>query len=123
MIEENTTTERIDYAELARRVGDMVLNNYVRQRSEDIDDWELFNGEDNYCYVHEIKTECQNNDHECEYESTEIYQDYIITQGGAEYLERNTNEIVFYNEKLNMYIWGVTHFGTSWDGVETDIIK
>lgn len=123
MIEKNTPTETITYMELARRVGDMVLNNYVRQQSEDFESWELQNGSDNYCYVHETAEECEANDHKCDYEYNEIYQDYIITSGGAQYLEDNTDEIVYYNEKLNMYIWGITHYGTGWDYVHTDIKK
>lgn len=123
MIEKNTPTETIDYRELARRVGDMVLNNYVRQQSEDFEAWELQNGEDNYCYVHEIEEECEKHDTDCDYEYHDIYQDYIITSGGADYLERNTNEIVYYNEKLDMHVWGITHFGTGWDYVHTIIKK
>lgn len=51
----------------------------------------------------------------------EIYQYYIISDQGAEILQELTNEIVFYNEELNMYVWGVCHFGTAWDYVLTDI--
>ena len=40
----NNNTERVTYFELARRVGDMVLNNYVRQQSDDFDAWELQSG-------------------------------------------------------------------------------
>ena len=50
----------------------------------------------------------------------EIYQYYIVSDGGANLLE-GINEIVFYNEELDMYIWGVTHWGTGWDYVLTDI--
>ena len=32
-----------------------------------------------------------------------------------------TDEILFYNETLDMYVWGVTHCGTSWNYVLTDI--
>ena len=32
-----------------------------------------------------------------------------------------TDEIVYYNEELDMYVWGITHYGTSWDYVLTDI--
>lgn len=123
MIEKNTPTEIITYMELARRVGDMVLNNYVRQHSDDFEAWELTNGTDSYCYVHEDEEECQKHDEDCDYEYHDIYQDYIITSSGAEYLERNTNEIVYYNEKLDMYIWGITHYGTSWSGVNVEVKK
>ena len=51
----------------------------------------------------------------------EIYQYYIISDQGADILKRYTNEIVYYIEYLDIYIWGVTHWGTSWDYVLTDI--
>ncbi len=51
----------------------------------------------------------------------EIFQFFIISDNGAEILKDYTNEIVFYNESLDMYVWGVTHWGTSWDYVLTDI--
>ena len=51
----------------------------------------------------------------------EIFQYYIISDNGAEILKDYTDEIVFYNETLDMYVWGVTHWGTSWDYVLTDI--
>lgn len=51
---------------------------------------------------------------------TEIYQWYIVSYDGAEIL-REIDEIVFYNEDLDMYTWGVTHYGTSWCYVLTDI--
>lgn len=50
----------------------------------------------------------------------EIFQYYIVSDNGARILEE-INEIVFYNEELDMYVWGVTHYGTSWDYVLTDI--
>ena len=54
-------------------------------------------------------------------EYVDIYQQYIITSQDAERLAEYTNEIVFYNETLDMYVLGVTHWGTSWDYVLTDI--
>lgn len=51
----------------------------------------------------------------------EIYQYYIISDQGADILQEYTNEIVFYNDRLNMYVWGVTHWGTAWNYVLTDI--
>lgn len=50
----------------------------------------------------------------------EIFQYYIVSDNGARLLEE-INEIVFYNEELDMYVWGVTHWGTSWDYVLTEI--
>ena len=51
----------------------------------------------------------------------EIFQYYILDDNGASILQEYTNEIVFYNDQLGLYIWGVTHYGTSWDYVLTDI--
>ena len=51
----------------------------------------------------------------------EIFQYYIISDNGAGILKDYTDEIVFYNEALDMYVWGVTHYGTSWSYVLTDI--
>lgn len=51
----------------------------------------------------------------------EIFQYYIISDAGAEILKTWTDEIVYYIEYLDIYIWGVTHYGTSWDYVLTDI--
>lgn len=113
--------EKVSYKELARRVGDCVMNNQIMSELNDDYEFELFNGEDTYCYKHETEEECKKDDNNCDYESVEVYQTYIITQSGAEYLQRNTSEIVYYNEKLDIYVWGITHFGTSWDGVFTSI--
>jgi hypothetical protein len=51
----------------------------------------------------------------------DIFQYYIISDEGANILCELTDENVFYNEDLDMYIWGVTHYGTAWDYVLTDI--
>lgn len=54
-------------------------------------------------------------------ETPEIYQYFIIDDNGAEILKDLTNEIVFYLPCLDIYIWGVTQYGTSWDYALTDI--
>lgn len=87
----------LDYLTLAKIVGHRILNNTLR--SETAEDWEMINGD---------FTEA-------------VYQDYIISDYGYEFLAEYTDEYVFYNEKLDMYIWAITHFGTSWDYVLTDI--
>ena len=51
----------------------------------------------------------------------EIFQYYIIDNAGYRILTEDTDEIVFYIEKLDLAIWGVTHYGTSWDYVLTNI--
>lgn len=94
----------LDYLTLSKIVGDMILNNYIVEETG-YENWMIDSGqgEDAEGYPYEI------------------YQYYIITAGGARFLEEHTDEIVYYNEDLDMYIWGITHFGTSWDYVLTDI--
>ena len=50
----------------------------------------------------------------------DIYQYYIVSDSGAELL-KECGEIVYYNEELDMNVWGVTHYGTSWSYVLTNI--
>ena len=54
-------------------------------------------------------------------EQREIFQYYIISDSGAELLKEYTDDPVFYIPVLNCYVWGVTHWGTSWDYVLTDV--
>ena len=55
-----------------------------------------------------------------ENEQPDIYQWYIVSESGADILQE-CNEIVFYNSEMDLYLWGVTHYGTSWDYVLTNI--
>lgn len=50
----------------------------------------------------------------------EIFQYFIVDDRGADLLQE-INEIVFYNDTLDMYVWGVTHYGTAWSYVLTNI--
>lgn len=51
----------------------------------------------------------------------EFFQYYIISDSGYQILSENTNEAIWHNEELDIYVWGVTHWGTSWDYVLTSI--
>ena len=94
----------LDYYTLVEIVGDCVLNNEIF-RYGGYENWELVNGEE-----------------EDEYgDYLEVYQYYIISDSGYAFLRDYTDEIVYYHEELDMYLWGITHFGTSWDYVLTDI--
>lgn len=93
----------LDYRTLSQIVGDMVLNNAIVPYIGHYE-WELVNGYE-----------------EDEDGWYEVYQYYIISDAGFIFLEDYTDEIVYYHEELDMYVWGITHFGTSWDYVLTDI--
>lgn len=51
----------------------------------------------------------------------EIYQYYIVSGSGADFLKRYTDEIIYYVPVLDIYVWGITHWGTGWDYVLTNI--
>lgn len=51
----------------------------------------------------------------------EVFQWFIVNDAGADIIKRYTNDPLYYNNDLDMYLWGVTHYGTSWDYVLTDI--
>lgn len=95
--------KRIDYATLAKSFQHILNNDIVGATGWDywdIENGDLFDDDDN---------------------ETEIFQYFIIDDNGAEILKDYTDEIVMYNNELGMYVWGVTHWGTSWDYVLTDI--
>lgn len=54
-------------------------------------------------------------------EQPEVFQWFIISDAGADILKDWTNELLYYIPALDIYVWGVTHYGTSWDYVLTDI--
>lgn len=60
-------------------------------------------------------------DLESDQDPPEIFQFFIVDDAGAEIIQEWTDDPLFYCSALDMYIWGVTHWGTSWDYVLTDI--
>lgn len=125
----------VDYATLAKAFN-AVLNNDIMSLTYGIGSWEQVSGivdntdeleEENESSpsqiieneidginekIEELENE-QDND-------PEVFQWFIVDDWGARLLQE-TNEIVYYNETLDMYLWGVTHYGTSWDYVLTNI--
>ncbi len=90
----------LDYRTLAKMLEDVILNNSLRSETLGVvGKWEIVAGE-----FDEM-----------------IMQDFIISRYGFEILKEYTDEIVFYNDVLNVYIWGVTRWGTSWAYELTDV--
>ena len=82
----------LDYLTLSKIVGDCVLNNEIFIHAG-YENWELVNGLEE--------------DEDGDY--FEVYQYYIISDSGARFLEEYTDEIVYYHNDLDMYLWGITH--------------
>ena len=78
------------YKDFADMLGDMVLCNEMASRP-----LALVSG----CYD----------------EGDEVFQWFIVSR--PDFAMRHTDELVFYDEELDLYVLGVTHWGTSWDYV------
>ena len=113
----------VDYKTLSEIMGNCILNNEIIKY--EVDNWEVVNGSDIKYYDSKAddyveESEIENWD-DIEEKYVDIFQYYIIDNWGVEILSNYTDEIIFYNEKLDVYLWGITHWGTSWDYVLTDI--
>ena len=104
---EDSNGNILDYEEYTDKLEEL------QERLEDAE------AEDNLELISELENEIDDLKNSERY--SEIFQYFIISEQGASILEEYTNEIVYYNEALNLYVWGVTHYGTSWDYVLTDI--
>ena len=135
----------VDYATLAE-CFDAVLNNDIMSLTYEIGCWEQVSGiVDNTGEIEELEekkdeleeqnesspsqileneiNEINNQIEQLENEQDnepEVFQWFIVDDWGARKLQE-IDEIVYYNETLDMYLWGVTHYGTSWDYVLTSI--
>ncbi len=81
----------LDFRALANILEDCILNNILRDQT--MSGWEIVAGE---------------------FEGM-VMSDYIISEYGYKFLKEYTDELVFYNENLDIYIWAVTRWGTRWD--------
>ena len=97
---------RLDYATFAKAF-DAVRNNTIIHKGWNIGNgWELVNG----VYYDEDTGE-----------NKQVFQWFIVSDNGAQMIQDYTDEILYDHEDLDIYLWGVTHLGTSWDYVLMDI--
>lgn len=87
----------VDYRTFAAAFQCVLNNNIINHDAE----WELISCPDDI-------------------ENFEVFQWFIVNNFGAELCERY-GEVLYYSHDLDIYLWGVTHWGTSWEYVLTDI--
>lgn len=131
---------RVDYGTLAKNIDCVLCNGIfdavpideweqtsgfldntekIEELQERIDELEELEEEDNDKLIEELQERIEELEDEQNY-YPEVFQWFITDNNGADILSLN-NEIIFYNEQLDLYLWGVTHFGTAWSYVLTDI--
>ena len=109
-----------EYNEVEQVNGYIDNSEEIEELEEKIEELEeLDENEEIKTQIEELQAQIE--ELEEEQEPSDIYQYYIISDNGADILQDYTDEIVYYLPLLNCYVWGVTHWGTSWDYVLTDI--
>ena len=102
MINDEAEAKYITYGELTQKVGTMLLCNEIDERYRNFIDTK-------YKHSNEISQEEINL-------LLNTYQWYIITNEAAEYLQKETDELVYYDKELNVYAWGIAtgDMNTDW---------
>lgn len=129
----------LDYATFVKSF-DAVMNNSIMENTCGIGYWEQENGIiDNSEEIKELEEQLEDlgegsekyediqeqieelkEEQEQSY-NQDIFQYFIVSDQGAEMIKQYTEDPLFYNETLDMYVWGITHYGTAWSYVLTDV--
>lgn len=118
---EEERDEKVEELEERLEKLDESLSEIEERMGECEDDKVFAELERDYEGTEKERDKIQDDIDELEYpKENEVFQWFIIDRNGAD-LCKEANEIVYYNETLDLYLWGVTHWGTSWDYVLTNI--
>lgn len=141
----------VDYRTLAEAFDAVLSNDIISKTAGIIGEWEQISGGIDYDAIDELREQVEELEDtaadmvdedkedtpeykaladkidelreeidELESYDPEIFQYFIVSDSGAEILQE-AGEIVFYNDEIGLYVWGVTHYGTAWDYVLTNI--
>ena len=89
--------ERVNMETLGKAVRGVLNNGIIEKTSACGIGWELING--------------------TEEDSRDVCQYYIIDEDAAELLMKDAEQVVFYSEYLDMYVWGVMTYGAPWEDI------
>ena len=116
-----------NYRTLQEIVRGIPGTNIVEKTEGIIGNWELISG-DMFYYSDGIRTYTRKEamERKDEYlkedgEARIISQYLIISEAKARFLMQESDELIFYNDELNMYVWEITFCGMLWTGVLTHI--
>lgn len=123
--------ERKDYRSMVQYCTDgaIILNNNIREALEqqgfyfDVfcgTDRHYYDKDGNEIYDEDEATDRMNDGEEIDETFDDIFQYFIIHPQDAQRFADYTNQLVIYNDDLDLYLLCVTHFGTPWDGVPAD---
>ena len=84
------------YADFAEQLGDLVLCNEMGSRPLILENGDWDDGD-------------------------EIFQWYIVSN--PTFALQHTDELMFYDDELDLHVLGVTHWGTAWDYVSAPDIR
>ena len=111
IIDTKTETEYVTYGELTKKVGTMTFceemdrryRNYISMRDKNMQG--LSQEEINLL--------------------VNVYHWYIITKEAAEFLQKETDEVVYYDQELNVYAWGIVtgDSDTDWRNAESTVMR
>lgn len=124
---EQIRKERPTYMDMIKFCcDDMILNNYlIEELAKNGIYFDFYCGTDSYYIdnngneITQAQADKMNYDEYSE-QYKDIYQYYIIDSNSADRLAEFTNEIVMYNDDLDLYFLCVTHFGTMWNGITSN---
>lgn len=107
----------IDNSDAIEELNDKAEQLFDKQYllDENSAEWEQIENE-----IENIKEQIEELEREQD-EQPEIFQYYIVSDSGAEILQYYTDDPVYYLPLIDCYLWGVTHYGTAWDYVLTNV--
>ena len=108
-------SDEIEELEEERDTLDLQQINMIKEGTDDTPEYETIQKQ-----IDEINDQIEELKRE-QIEQREIFQYFIVSDNGAQLIQEYTNDPVFYIPVLDCYVWGVTHWGTSWDYVLTDV--
>lgn len=111
---------------LYRYINGSDLNDYEKTNKR-LSYYNLFYKDENRLLCNNIIEDYENNEiiygedyNEEEGYYIDFYQYFLIDESTAERLGK-IGEVIYYNNRLDIYFLAVSHFGTAWDYVLTDI--